>query len=94
MVDIFALPSDASCLKSLLFLGSSAIADERAVEILLRSSEAAARVNVTISSLEMSAGASLSVSKRIILSIRTVVFPEPAAADMSRVLSLSSIAFN
>ena len=47
-----------------------------------------------MSNREISIGFSGSVRRVIILSISTAVFPEPAAADISRVLSLVFIAFN
>ena len=89
---IRALPAAISWRASRLSPGSRASAAESAALMRVRNSPAAARVKVTISISEISAGDSLSVSSRIILSVSVAVLPEPAAADTSRVLPLVSIA--
>ena len=81
MVEICALPSESTCRERWEFSGSAASASPSAFAIRLFSSAAAARVKVTIRSLESSAGCSGSVSIRMMRSVRTLVFPDPAAAE-------------
>jgi hypothetical protein len=92
IVHIFADGKSKSCDEILLLFWSFAAASQSDEDIRERSSAAAARVNVTTSILDMSAGFSSLVSERMILSVSVAVFPEPAAAETSRVLSVVSIA--
>ena len=68
------------------------MAEDRAFEIFCLSSDAAARVKVTISNLDISVFDSGSLMSLMIRSIRTAVFPEPAAAETRRVFPLVSMA--
>ena len=83
-----------SCPERCLFEGSRARASLTALNILVRRSAAEARVKVTISIFEMSAGQSGSVMELMILCVRVVVLPDPAAALRRRVLFLVFIAAN
>ena len=64
----------------------------KAEEIRSRSSDAAARVKVTISRRLRSAGLTGSVRRRMIRSVKVAVLPDPAAADRRSVLPIVDIA--
>ena len=92
MVEICAPPSFISCFERCLFWGFCASSLDTALNIFALRSAADARVKVTISIFEISAGESGSVIALIIRCVSVVVFPEPAAALKRRVLFFVFIA--
>ena len=92
IVVICAICIIASCLWRFLSDGFSSIILSSAAPIRSRICAAAALVNVTTTSRSISTWLSGSVIMRIILSTRTAVLPEPAAAETRIFLLWSSIA--
>ncbi len=87
----YVMPSVACRVQAAIGAGH-ATAFDIAAAILSLISEAAALVKVTTKSLSMSTGFSSSVIILIILSTKTAVLPEPAAAATSKLHLLVSIA--
>ena len=92
IVQICALLIKLSCLNAFLLKGSFLKISFNDLVILDFISAAALLVKVTISSLSISTGFSLSVIFLITLSTRTAVLPEPAAALTRIFLPLALIA--
>ena len=84
MVQISALPSSSDWRRSAAFSGSSSILSERRPAMRWRISSAAALEKVTMSSRSRSTGAVRSEMRVSTRSVKTAVFPLPAAAETSR----------
>ena len=87
IVVILALPNNTSCFFK-CSEGFFEIALVNAPAILSLISEAAAFVKVTIKSLSISIGFFSSISLFIILSTKTAVLPDPAAAATNKLVPL------